>query len=337
MIIEENNVKYCLNCGKILIKRQKNFCSRDCMHSSIIYRNKLSASGKKKIFSEEHRKHLGETKKGNTYGCGHIVSDAHKQKLREINTGKKTSEESKEKNRQAHIGKKATKETKEKMSTMRMGHIVSEDTKRKISVIKTGKKMSPEAVLHMSVALKGKTAWNKGKKMSVDARHNMSVSATGRKLSDTAKRKVGDFFRGKTLSNDHKQKIKDSWKDATVAKARLGGGSRRPNKIEKILLDVLNSVAPNTWIYVGDGSLVVGGKCPDYVNVENNKLIELFGDYWHRGENPQDRIDYFEKCEYKTLVIWEKDVRKNVSDVINKVVEFTYGKTSQLMTRVLQN
>ncbi len=61
--------------------------------------------------------------------------------------------------------------------------------------------------------------------------------------------------------------------------------------------------------YVGNGQFILGGKCPDFLNFNGQKkLIELFGDYWHKGENPQGRIDYFKQYGFDTLVIWEHEL-----------------------------
>lgn len=49
------------------------------------------------------------------------------------------------------------------------------------------------------------------------------------------------------------------------------------------------------FTFVGDGKVIIGGKNPDFINEKNKKLIEVYGDYWHKGQNPQDRIDYFVK------------------------------------------
>lgn len=43
---------------------------------------------------------------------------------------------------------------------------------------------------------------------------------------------------------------------------------------------------------------------PDFVNIKKRKVIEGFGDYWHRNDNPQDKIDSFGKFGYDCLIIW---------------------------------
>lgn len=96
-----------------------------------------------------------------------------------------------------------------------------------------------------------------------------------------------------------------------------------PNKPEQAIFSILNSLYPGEWKFVGDGQLIIAGKCPDFVNVNGRKqLIECFGTYWHRGEDPQDRIDIFKPYGYETLVIWEHEL-KDIDLVVNKIKDFT--------------
>jgi len=83
-----------------------------------------------------------------------------------------------------------------------------------------------------------------------------------------------------------------------------------PNKCESKLLFLLDTEYPGQWKFVGDGQLIIAGKCPDFSNINGKKaLIELYGDYWHKGENPQDRIDVFAPYGYKTLILWERELK----------------------------
>jgi hypothetical protein len=68
--------------------------------------------------------------------------------------------------------------------------------------------------------------------------------------------------------------------------------------------------------------MVIAGKCPDFINCNGEKkIIELFGDYWHLGENPQERIDEFKPFGFDTLVIWEKEL-KNANGLKEKLLNF---------------
>ncbi len=90
-----------------------------------------------------------------------------------------------------------------------------------------------------------------------------------------------------------------------------------PNKKEQQLQSLLNNIIPNTYKFVGDLSLMIGRKNPDFISVQDNKLIEFFGNYWHSklitGINEQhhetERIDYFKTYGYDTLVIWENELQ----------------------------
>ena len=96
----------------------------------------------------------------------------------------------------------------------------------------------------------------------------------------------------------------------------------KPNKSEVLMLQLLNDLYPGEWKYTGDFSFTLDGKCPDFVNCNGKKLIiEYYGDYWHQGHDPQDRIDVFSPFGYRTLVIWESEM-KNLPKVINRIVDF---------------
>lgn len=67
--------------------------------------------------------------------------------------------------------------------------------------------------------------------------------------------------------------------------------------------------------------VIIGGKIPDFVHNREKKVIEINGDYFHKGENSQDRIDYFKQFGYDCLVIWASELR-NKSKVVEKISFF---------------
>lgn len=79
----------------------------------------------------------------------------------------------------------------------------------------------------------------------------------------------------------------------------------KPNGAESKLWGILESISPGNWYYVGDFSFRIGTKCPDFINFDKNLIIELFGYYWHQGQDPSDRIELFKSYGYKTLIIWD--------------------------------
>ena len=115
--------------------------------------------------------------------------------------------------------------------------------------------------------------------------------------------------------------LKEKWQTEDYVRKQMKARAVRPNKTEIFLESILNDNFPNEWKYVGDGEVIIGGKCPDFININGKKeIIELFGDYWHKGENPEDRKNIFKKYGYHTLVIWEHEL-KDIDKVLMIVKE----------------
>jgi len=94
-----------------------------------------------------------------------------------------------------------------------------------------------------------------------------------------------------------------------------------PNKMEIYLLKILEQMFPGEWRYTGNFSFIINGRNPDFVNRENNKIIEFYGDHWHQGDDPQDRINIFKPCGYDTLVIWGHEL-KNLTRLKFRINKF---------------
>ena len=127
--------------------------------------------------------------------------------------------------------------------------------------------------------------------------------------------------RSKTFREKMSQIVQECWKDPDYARKVLTQflQQTRPEQLMEHLLDEL---FPGEYEYVGDGQLIIGGKCPDFANVNGKKkLIEVFGDYWHAGQDPQERIDFFCQYGFDCLVIWESEL-ENLEEVAEKLRQF---------------
>jgi very-short-patch-repair endonuclease len=83
---------------------------------------------------------------------------------------------------------------------------------------------------------------------------------------------------------------------------------------------------PDTFKFVGDGSFVIEGLNPDWIDCNGRKIvIELFGEPWHQKEEERKRIETFAKYGFETLVIWWKETR-NEKFVARKVRNFLAGQ-----------
>ena len=82
-----------------------------------------------------------------------------------------------------------------------------------------------------------------------------------------------------------------------------------PNNAEAALLGIL------TWLglpfkYVGNAQYLIYGRCPDFIHSGGeNKIIELFGERWHKPEEEVERIEFFRNAGFETLVVWSKELK----------------------------
>lgn len=289
-----------------MIRKKIKFCECGCGQTV----NNRFVSGhntKNGVISEETRLKLGRNMSGaNNPMFGKHHSDEHKEKIRLSMLGKNTGERTevvKEKLRIANLGKKHSEETKIKIRLASIGrpHIVDDEYKAKISKTLKGRKRETPI-------------WNKG----LTKETNISVAITAKKNTGKS--------RSQETKKKHSIRMFKLWQDNNFTEQQKISRNIRPNKPETVILNILNELYPAEWKYTGDFSFIINGKNPDFVNVNGQKkIIELFGDYWHDGDDPQDRINIFKPFGYDTLVIWEHEL-KNINKVRNKLVKFHEAK-----------
>jgi len=125
---------------------------------------------------------------GGEGSSGHIVSDEVKEKLKELNLGKKHSEESKKK--MSEVSKlKFTKEVQEKLLKSWRGKNHSEESKKKISEKNKGRTLSAESKNKIS-----KT--HKGKPKSEEHKQKLRELNLGKKHSEESKKKMSEAMKG---------------------------------------------------------------------------------------------------------------------------------------------
>lgn len=116
-----------------------------------------------------------------------------------------------------------------------------------------------------------------------------------------------------------------SWDDPERKDARLknwiAACRRRPSDIEVRLIDILDKY-DLPYKYVGLGEVILGGKNPDFINVNGEKkIIELFGNLWHEKYEEAERKLHFRQYGYETLILWGRDFRKMSDDEIVEVIK----------------
>ncbi len=189
-----------------------------------------------------------------------------------------------------------SEETKMKLRESQLGRHHSQEVRNLIGLAGMGRKPTAETRKRLSEVKKGILNPNFGKKYTKEEKKNLS------------------------------QKLKKLWQNPDFASRQIfltmKGNRIKPNKPEEYLINLLNKILSDEYKYVGDGQFILAGKCPDFVNINGQKkIIELYGDYWHKNDNPQDRIDLFAGYGYQTLIIWEKELR-NQKSLKKRILDF---------------
>jgi G:T-mismatch repair DNA endonuclease (very short patch repair protein) len=248
------------------------------------------------------------------------------------------------KRRENQKGYRHSDETKIKISVAHLDMKHSEKTKKKISELKTGKN-HPNWGKNLSLKTREKISENnKGKhqptKNQIEKNRQWHL---GKKLSEETKEKIKESckkkyenpeFKEKVLriitSEEQRAKIKKSvlrlWEDREYVQKQIDSSHFKPNKTEMSLFTLIQGAFPNEFAMNIRGEImVIGGKIPDFVNVNGKKkLIELYGEFWHKDEkkdNGQDRINYFKQFGWDTLIVWESELQ-HISVLKQRIIDF---------------
>lgn len=208
-------------------------------------------------------------------------------------------------------GKSLSEKHRLKLSLSHKGKILSEEQKQKIGKAHRGKIRREGTGGKISRALMGKS-------------HGP--------LSEEHKRKVSEGLKGLIRSEETRKKMSESTKKqfASMTKEQrekrikniIKASFKRPTNPEKIMNKLLNKFYPGEWKYVGDGSFIIAGKNPDFINVNGaKKIIEVFGNHWHKIEDEEKRKEIFKIYGYETLVIWENEIN-NPEELKSKIHSF---------------
>jgi len=281
---------------------------------------KMSQAHKGKKFSEEHKRRIGEANKKAW------MNEEYKQRMLKSRPfyfrGKKLSEETRRKLSKACMGRVPWNKGRGEYLSKEARERVRQGVKEKMKEHWADPTFREKQVSLIRETMKQKWADPAFRLRMFTPQHrkNLSISfkasyRNGRRtpkykgkprldLSVEAKRKIGERAA---------QRLRELWKDPNYQKQMVELTCtlwKTPTLPEKQLGEMLQTVCPGEYRYVGDGSLIIGGKCPDFANCNGErKIIEMFGDYWHRGEIPQDRIDTFKPFGFDTLIVWEHELK----------------------------
>lgn len=269
--------------------------------------------------SEETRRKISKSKMGIKLGP---FSEEHKRKISEGSRGKKISKETRRKLSETrkrlfyegklkswNKGKPRSNSTKRKISLSNKGRIISEETKKKISKTNKGRIVSEET--------RKKLSENNGmKRPEIKEKHLLACR------SEERRRKIGI-----KISIISRKRWKNPDYAERVIKNILKATRLRPTKPEIELNSLLNNLFPNEYKYVGDGEIIINGKNPDFINENQKKIVELYGDYFHnpkffpKTQSESERIETFSKFGFSVLIVWEHEL-KNTEILSEKLINF---------------
>lgn len=111
------------------------------------------------------------------------------------------------------------------------------------------------------------------------------------------------------MKGKNSDSMKRLWQDEAYAKNWSEKCGMKPNRLEKSFMEFLKAEGLLNWRYVGNGKVWIGGKNPDFIHRNADKILELFGSYWHKPEEAEERISHFEKFGYECIVVWDHEFK----------------------------
>ena len=184
-----------------------------------------------------------------------------------------------------------------------------------------------QALINSNKRRRGKPFLNWGGKNPEETKKKIAektrIRMTGSKLSLETRKKLSLLHKGVPKSEAHKRKLSQSLKGRKHSperiKAIINGfvSCKIQTKMtapEKIVNNFLYSYC-NSWKYTGnktfwlnfkDGSY----KNPDFINKYTKKAIEVFGNYWHKNDNPEELIKKYKEINWDCLVLWENQIKE---------------------------
>ena len=225
------------------------------------------------------------------------------------------TEETKQKNRVAHIGACLSEETRRKISEANKGQIPwnkgikgrlhSEETKRKISESNRGVKFSEDHIQKLRKA-------NSGESNPMFGKHHTRESL----------KKIGEGNKGKHLSEEAKKKLSETrkklYKDPEFAKKMFKAIAKKPTNPERIWKEIAIDNNSLPFKYTGDGEVVIGGRCPDFIHLTKKIVVEVFGKAYHAplfaffnvdySRTYKGTIEHYKQHGYKCIIFWDRDL-----------------------------
>ncbi len=158
----------------------------------------------------------------------------------------------------------------------------------------------------------------------------------GKKWTKEQKQKLSEIITKTYKNNPHLLEIrsknaKKMWENSEYSKKILSILSSRPTKLEQSFINFFKK-HNIPFSYCGNGSLVIGGKCPDFMESSGKKKIIEVSDVevvkvfrkMTKKQYEQQRILHFRKYGWECLVLWQYELEKEKT-LLAKINNFMTG------------
>ncbi len=212
----------------------------------------------------------------------------------------------------------------------------SDNWKKEQSLRLKGNNCKPKTGEYISCFTCGEKIYKEKNRIEKSNKHFCSRKCYGKSPKTMkqieATRETGISRKGIKFSRDHiinqEKAAKKRWESEEYIQKLRKAMNLKPNKPEKILIDILKK-HNLPYKYTGDFNFFIGRKNPDFVNCNGQKkIIELFGDYWHKHKNnipyhqtEEGTREVYSQYGFKTLIIWESELT-NLAEVLDKIKSF---------------
>lgn len=172
-----------------------------------------------------------------------------------------------------------------------------------------------------------KASWNKERKMITSKRmkkqwenpNSIFNSPEFRKNLKDAKNSLEAITKTSEIS-------KRMWQNPKFIKKWMVGQAKgqhiSPNNLEQYF----DKLTPKCIKFVGNRKYWIitniGIHNPDFKIIGQRKIIELFGDYWHKKKIPEELIKEYAEVGWKCLIFWENEVYNRNREVLKRTIEF---------------
>ena len=88
---------------------------------------------------------------------------------------------------------------------------------------------------------------------------------------------------------------------------------QEPNNAEMTLFGIMYYLQL-PYKYTGNGQYILMGHAPDFVHLKSRKIVEFFGERWHKPTEEKERIELFARAYYQVLVVWQREIKPTTTN-----------------------